>query len=158
MLVCLTLRTTTIPRFSHTISRVSRVAACGLLLLLLLFWGARQTHRAEQLPARTYTVADGLAHDQVQTILRDSHGFLWFCTIDGLTRFDGRGFTTYSVREGLPVAHVNDIIEARDGAYWVATNDGGVSRFTPLTSSRLYADSRAMTSFGTSWLITKTDC
>jgi ligand-binding sensor domain-containing protein len=30
-------------------------------------------------------------------IMRDSRGFLWFCTRDGLSRFDEVRFTTYSI-------------------------------------------------------------
>ena len=46
-------------------------------------------NRAEQLPIRTYTTADGLPRDRVYKIVPDPRGFLWFCTYDGLSRFDG---------------------------------------------------------------------
>ena len=45
---------------------------------------------AQQLPVRIYTTADGLAHDHVRRIVLDSPGFLWFCTMQGLNRFDGQ--------------------------------------------------------------------
>src|SRR6266704_722551 len=85
---------------------------------------------AEQLPVRTYTTADGLPRDYVQRIVRDSHGFLWFCTGDGLSRFNGYEFTTYGVEHGLSNPRVNDLIETRSGVFWVAT-ENGVSRFNP---------------------------
>ncbi|HEY3027961.1 MAG TPA: two-component regulator propeller domain-containing protein [Pyrinomonadaceae bacterium] len=99
-----------------------------LLLGLLLF--AQGIGQAEQLPARTYTTADGLPRDYVLRIVRDSHGFLWFCTGDGLSRFNGYEFTTYGVEHGLSNPRVNDLIETRSGVYWVAT-ESGVSRFNP---------------------------
>jgi hypothetical protein len=34
----------------------------------------------ERLPIKTYTIADGLARDNVMRIRRDSKGFLWFCS------------------------------------------------------------------------------
>src|SRR6266705_3565741 len=86
---------------------------------------------AEQLPVRTYTTADGLPRDLVQRIVRDSHGFLWFCTGDGLSRFNGYEFTTYGVEHGLPHPVINDLLETRRGVYWVATNGGGIARFNP---------------------------
>ena len=86
---------------------------------------------AEQLPVRTYTTADGSPRDYVQRIVRDSHGFLWFCTGDGLSRFNGYEFTTYGVEHGLPHPWITDLIETRQGIYWVATNGGGVCRFNP---------------------------
>lgn len=84
----------------------------------------------ERLPLKTYTTADGLAHNVVNRIVRDSRGFLWFCTFEGLSRFDGYTFTTYGIEDGLPSAVVNDLLETRDGVYWVAT-DSGLGRFNP---------------------------
>jgi len=87
--------------------------------------------RAQQLPVRTYTTADGLPRDLLLRIVRDSHGFLWFCTADGLSRFNGYEFTNYGVEQGLPNPVINDLLETRRGVYWVATNGGGVARFNP---------------------------
>jgi ligand-binding sensor domain-containing protein len=89
---------------------------------------------AEQLPIRTYTTADGLPNNAINSIVRDSHGFLWFCTNEGLSRFDGYTFTNYAVDEGLPHPGVQDLLETRSGDYWVATADG-LCRFE-LTPSR----------------------
>src|ERR1700682_1796708 len=100
--------------------RESKVFCRALFLLgLLLSWPA--IGPAEQLPVRTYTTADGLPRDLVLRIVRDSHGFLWFCTGDGLSRFNGYEFTNYGVEHGLSNPRVNDLIETRSGVYWVAT-------------------------------------
>ena len=85
----------------------------------------------EQLPIKSYTTADGLPVDYVKRIKRDSHGFLWFCTRDGISKFDGYQFTNYGKEQGLPHPNVNDLIESSDGSYWVATNGAGVSSFNP---------------------------
>jgi ligand-binding sensor domain-containing protein/two-component sensor histidine kinase len=95
---------------------------CWLLLL-------SQATRAEQLPVRVYTSADGLGQNRVKRIVRDSRGFLWFCTADGLSRFDGYRFTTYDTSQGLPYPSINDLLETRAGVYWIASNGGGVFRF-----------------------------
>ena len=71
---------------------------------------------SEQLPIKTYTTADGLAHNTVNRIVRDSRGFLWFCTREGLSRFDGYSFTNYAIEQGLPSASVNDLLETREGS------------------------------------------
>ncbi len=86
--------------------------------------------RAEVLPVKTYTTADGLLRDTAGCIKQDSRGFLWFCTSDGLSRFDGYGFTNYTTDDGLPHRNVLDFLETRDGVYWVATRDG-LARFNP---------------------------
>ena len=85
---------------------------------------------AERLPIKTYTTADGLARDQISRIVQDSHGFLWFCTVDGLSRFDGYKFTSYTTASGLPDSVVNDLLETRDGTYLVATPNG-LCQFNP---------------------------
>jgi ligand-binding sensor domain-containing protein/two-component sensor histidine kinase len=108
-----------------------RRLVCWISLLLVALASAN----SEQLPIRTYTTADGLAYDVVRRIVRDSRGFLWFCTAAGLSRFDGHGFTTYGIEHGLSVPSVNYLLETRDGTYWVATNGGGVCRFNPKYSA-----------------------
>jgi len=87
--------------------------------------------QAERLPIKTYTTADSLGSTFIERIVRDSRGFLWFCTRDGLSRFDGYRFITYSMEHGLPEPTINDLLETRQGDYWVATNGGGVCRFNP---------------------------
>jgi ligand-binding sensor domain-containing protein/two-component sensor histidine kinase len=96
---------------------------------------------AEQLPIQTYTTAEGLAHNHINRIRQDVHGFLWFCTDGGLTRFDGHEFASYTTRDGFPHPWVNDFLQARDGTYWVAT-DGGVVKFNPAGISARAPDRR----------------
>ncbi len=79
--------------------------------------------RAEQLPIRTYTTADGLPSNHINRIVRDSRGFLWFCTPEGVSRFDGYQFTSFGPEQGLPERDF-DLLEAPTGEYWVATGDG----------------------------------
>lgn len=101
-------------------------ASCVLLLA-----GAAAL-KAERLPVRLYTTDDGLANNQINRIVRDSRGFLWFCTREGISRFDGYGFTNFGRDQGLPGGD-QDLIETRSGDYWVATREG-VARFSPTAS------------------------
>jgi ligand-binding sensor domain-containing protein/signal transduction histidine kinase len=89
---------------------------------------------AEQLPVKVYTTADGLPRNYVGCIVQDTHGYLWFCTLEGLSRFDGYQFTNYGIDQGLPHRIVDDMVEMRDGSYWLAT-DGGLARLDPHASS-----------------------
>jgi ligand-binding sensor domain-containing protein len=100
------------------------------IILPLLFIFLPSLAQAERLPIKTFTVADGLAHNEINKIVRDSRGFLWFCTADGLSRFDGYVFTNYGTAQGLPHPYVNDLLETHAGEVWVATN-GGLVRFNP---------------------------
>lgn len=80
--------------------------------------------KAERLPIKTYTVADGLLRDNVYKIKQDSRGFLWFCTGEGISRFDGYAFTNFTAEDGLPGGAINDFLETRSGEIYIATDDG----------------------------------
>src|SRR5437879_2244086 len=80
--------------------------------------------QSELLPIRTYTTADGLAANHVDCIVPDSRGFLWFCTPEGLSRFDGYHFASYGVKEELAHRAVTTLIETRAGEYFVGTARG----------------------------------
>jgi len=85
------------------------VAAIALPLCLI----------AELLPIRSYSAADGLAADRIDCIVPDSRGFIWFCTPEGLSRFDGYRFKNFGVAEGLPHRAVYTLLETRSGEYLV---------------------------------------
>ena len=108
------------------LARLTRAAFISIVAVTFCHLSAR----AERLPVKTYTVADGLLRDGVRRIRQDSRGFLWFCTADGLSRFDGHGFTNFRAEDGLPDRHVNDILETRSGIYLIAT-DAGVAQLNP---------------------------
>src|SRR2546428_3340928 len=103
------------------------------LILSLLVVFLPSVVLGERLPLKPYTTADGLPHNEINKIVRDSRGFLWFCTADGLSRFDGYTFSNFSTDQGLPNRNVTDLLETRAGEYWVATN-GGLAHFNPKAS------------------------
>lgn len=106
-------------------ARVGVVLVCGVVAIV----AAQSVTNAQRLATNTYTSAQGLAHNRVARIFRDPDGFLWFCTTDGLSRFDGQRFTTFGLNEGLAFPEFTWFLATRDGTYWVATNGSGVCRF-----------------------------
>jgi ligand-binding sensor domain-containing protein len=86
---------------------------------------------AQRLAVSAYSVGEGLPSAFVERVIRDSRGFVWFATRDGLARFDGHEFVTYGTEHGLGHPTINDILETRSGHYWIATNGGGVFRLDP---------------------------
>ena len=78
-----------------TIAQYTIVSLGWLLLTVLVV-------RAEHLPVKTYTTADGLPRDSVTRIKQDSRGFIWMIAGDGISRFDGYSFTT-TTEDGLPI-------------------------------------------------------
>src|SRR5712692_8893380 len=105
-----------------------RRALRGLVLvgtcLLAEFFASTPQISAQRLPLKSYTVAEGLPNNVIHKIVRDSRGFLWFCTAEGLSRFDGYTFTNYGADQGLPNPNVTDFLETRNGEFWIGTNAG----------------------------------
>ena len=114
--------------------------------LLLLVWGVGvgslpggpTTTLAETLPIRRYSTSAGLAQNYVHRVVVDPRGFIWICTNEGFSRFDGYGFTNFGVEDGLPSRNVRDLLITSTGEYWVATSVGLV-RFDPSGVSDQYA-------------------
>ncbi len=80
--------------------------------------------QAARLPCRIYTLADGLPHNYVTSVIQDSRGLIWLGTAEGLARFDGFRFRTYDERDGLADSAVSFVYETRDGSLWAGTARG----------------------------------
>src|SRR2546423_11469557 len=113
-------------------SRPPRYVAWTFRLLVALVILSAPNLRAERLPIRIYTSADGLGSSFVNYLMRDSRGFLWVCTRDGLSRFDGSRFITYQIGDRAP--GIEQIFESRSGIYWIGTT-AGTYRFNPALPS-----------------------
>ena len=77
---------------------------------------------------QNYNVQQGLIQSQVLAITQDHFDNLWFCTLGGISRFDGKVFTNYSETNGLISNYANTIMADHDSNIWIGT-PFGVSRF-----------------------------
>jgi len=84
-------------------------------------------------PFRLFTTEDGLVRNWVERIRRDSKGYLWLCTVEGLSLFDGYRFTNFTTQDGLPSRLVFDVTEC-NGEYWLGTG-AGLSRLLPVAGN-----------------------
>jgi DNA-binding NtrC family response regulator/ligand-binding sensor domain-containing protein len=100
-----------------------------LIASLVFLVGLHKNACAEKYPFRSYSVDDGLPASDVEQIMQDRHGYLWFGTSDGACRFDGISFTIYTTDDGLAGNYVDAIIEDREGNLWFGCPRKGVSRF-----------------------------
>lgn len=77
---------------------------------------------------RNYQVEDGLSHNCVWTVMQDDRGIMWFGTIDGLNRFDGKSIKIYRKRQGDTLSIGNNFIhylkEDSRGRFFVGTKQG----------------------------------
>ncbi|MCM5529339.1 two-component regulator propeller domain-containing protein [Parasegetibacter sp. NRK P23] len=80
---------------------------------------------------RKYSSRQGLSSATVYDILKDSFGFIWLATEDGLNRFDGTNFKAYrhdpARPNSLKANHITSLFESRNGRIWIGTNGGGLS-------------------------------
>lgn len=63
---------------------------------------------------------DGLAHNVVTAVVQTPDGAMWFATLGGVSRYDGRSWEKFGVEDGLPGNAVQDLVAAPDGALWAA--------------------------------------
>ncbi|RDC61829.1 Histidine kinase [Adhaeribacter pallidiroseus] len=80
----------------------------------------------------------GLSNNQINCILQDSQGFMWFGTMTGLNRYDGNTFKTFrhDIRDNTSLRS-NYILAFQEGPeqkLWVFTR-AGLSIYNPLTES-----------------------
>jgi ligand-binding sensor domain-containing protein len=97
-----------------------------LIILFLLFTTFGPNVSAQEFFFIKYTISDGLVNNAVRKIYQDSKGFLWICTWEGLSKYDGHKFTNFSTANGLSHSMVNDIIEVTPGEFYIANNNGTV--------------------------------
>ena len=82
------------------------------LLLCIYLLTAFLTVRAESVTFRKFMAADGLSDNTVLCGLRDSYGFMWLGTNNGLNRFDGINNTVFRNIVDENATYENNIITA----------------------------------------------
>lgn len=65
---------------------------------------------------------------QVESILKDKKGFMWFGTNKGLFRFDGINTKRYTRSDSLAADHVTALAQDSTGRIWIGHRNGQLSR------------------------------
>lgn len=112
----------------------------------LLFVVISFVKQAQGQPLRYIGIEQGLSNNTVTSIHKDSFGFMWFGTLDGLNRYDGYDFVKFRNRyrdtTSLPYDIITCITSDKRGNLWVGTQKGlGLLNnksflFSPLTFKR----------------------
>ena len=76
-----------------------------------------------------YTSSDGLASSTVYEIIQDKDGFIWFATANGMSKFDGKHFTTFRTKDGLNSNSIISLVEGKDGELYIGNFEKGVNVF-----------------------------
>ena len=73
------------------------------------------------------TSDNGLSQNTIEDILKDSRGFVWFATRNGLNRYDGYSFKVYKAgnsEHDLSSNFIHSICEDLEGNLWIGTENG----------------------------------
>lgn len=82
---------------------------------------------------RQLTINNGLPDNIVYSCMQDSRGYIWFCTGNGVSRFDGRKFQHFGVSQGLADSEILKATEDLEGRIWFHTINGRLSYFDTKT-------------------------
>lgn len=106
-----------------------------LILSLLAYPIASLARQPQTLEFERLSDTKGFSHFSVYSILQDRDGFLWFGSLNGLSRYDGYQFKVFKNEEsdstGLSDDWVLALHEDADGILWIGTATGGLNRFDP---------------------------
>jgi len=107
-----------------------------VVLLLLLI--VTPVAAPAQFIFKTLNARYGLSASQINCILKDSRGFMWFGTPSGLYRYDGYVFKLFQCdsQDGssLPDSYIENLQEALNGDLWIKT-PAGYCIYHPQTES-----------------------
>jgi len=110
------------------------------LTILLVFVILLQNIYAQDnaISFKKYSISDGLSQSSVLNFFKDSKGFLWLCTQDGLNRYDGFDFKIYknspNNEQTLSGNYIQQImLEDNDGNLWLEIQGGFLNKFNPKT-------------------------
>ena len=86
---------------------------------------------------RTWTTDDGLPHNSTSRVMQDTAGFMWFATVGGLTRFDGREFRKIPIasQSELLGFNIRGLAEERPGTLLVIPTSGELLRLVGSATS-----------------------
>jgi len=111
------------------LNHLIKIISIGLFIFFFLVDSFGQYNKV-----KFYTVNDGLSQNSAQAVYRDSQGYIWIGTEDGLNRFNGYKFKKfYSDREGSNSLIYPDITafyetSFQKGTIWIGTRNG-LSRY-----------------------------
>jgi len=79
----------------------------------------------------------GVSLNLTYAMLQDSRGYLWFGTMYGLVKYDGKDYTTYRSdpwdSSSISFDDIISLFEDHNGNIWVGTWGGGLNKLDPVT-------------------------
>jgi signal transduction histidine kinase/ligand-binding sensor domain-containing protein/CheY-like chemotaxis protein len=99
-----------------------------MLLFIVVLSCALSAHAQPAIEFSHLTINEGLSQNTINCILKDSKGYMWFGTQDGLNRYDGYGIKVYKHTPQKNRIAFSNIIqtlyEDKSGNLWVGSHGG----------------------------------
>ncbi len=112
-----------------------------VLVMLVFFINPSQGRIAENLFLQKLTTFNGLSSNYIQCVFRDSRGYVWIGTPNGLNRYDGMNIKVYHHNpdnpKSLPCESIFHIAEDKNGNLWINSGSGLIS-FDPFAGEFNY--------------------
>lgn len=82
---------------------------------------------------RSIDIQSGLSDNYVRSIMKDQQGYLWFGTLNGLSRYDGFHNRTYTLtqKDGKKNANIIEVAQDKSSQIWVTTYDHHIFCYNP---------------------------
>ncbi len=127
----------TIIHLSHHCFEAVAMKRYLLLLKLVLLTGMMYIEGKDALKYHVYPLKSIVQND-INALYKDSNGFMWIGTLDGLIRFDGSNTKTYRIQQGknsISSNMITAITEDMHGNIWAATFGKGLCKLDPQTDT-----------------------
>ncbi len=97
-------------------------------IVVIVLFTTTFVQKVDAIQFRSFELNDKLPSNSVHAVFKDSEGFVWIGTHDGLCRYDGHEIKTFRANPffetGLSNNVINAIVEDNDRQIWIATNEG----------------------------------
>ncbi|MGQ7947347.1 hybrid sensor histidine kinase/response regulator transcription factor [Flavobacterium sp. WC2509] len=92
---------------------------------------------SQDIQIKKLDIKNGLPDNSVRSVIQDHHGYLWFGTLNGLSRYDGKNFKNYLSIPGDTTCLTNtrmvNIAEDKKGFIWTWADNLSMQRVNVIT-------------------------
>lgn len=110
-----------------------------VIAAIIIFASAPLFAKGDRIRIERVSLEEGVSHNMVFSVLQDSKGFMWFGTMFGLIKYDGKKYTVYRHDPKRDSTLSNDdivsMLEDSHGNLWAGSFGGGLNKFNRATGN-----------------------
>jgi signal transduction histidine kinase/ligand-binding sensor domain-containing protein len=119
--------------------RMGRSVSHLIIVIAVFSFNASTWSQEDALNFFALSRVDGLSNNHVTAIIKDSEGYMWFGTTNGLNRYNGYEFTTFlhsrNDTASLPGNNITSLEVDAKGNLWVGCMSSGLARYDKLSGT-----------------------